>query len=195
MSIMKEKKGVYGGHDSGERLTWQDPDEVLRSVGVYEGGTFVDIGCGDGFFALPAAGMVGPTGVVYGIDIDDGRLNRLSAQAREQGLTNLRLIKGEAEETVPCQGCADIVFFGICLHDFADPATVLQNARLMLKPGGVLVDLDWKKEEMPIGPPLRIRFSEEDAAALITGAGFLVKSVVPSGVYCYLLTATLPADD
>jgi ubiquinone/menaquinone biosynthesis C-methylase UbiE len=191
---MKEKKGV-SEHDPGERLTWQDPDEILGSIGISEGETFVDIGCGDGFFALPAARMVGPTGVVYGIDIDEGRLNRLSVQAREQGLSNIRLIQGEAEETVPCQGCAGIVFFGTCLHDFADPATVLQNARLMLKPEGVLVDLDWKKEEMPIGPPFRIRFSEEDAAALITGAGFQVKSVVPSGPYCYLLTAALPPDD
>ena len=191
---MKEKK-VGHEHDPKERLIWQDPDQILGSIKVGEGETFVDIGCGDGFFALPAAVMVGPTGVVYGIDIDEGRLTRLSAHAREQGLLNIRLIKGEAEETVPCQGCADIVFFGTCLHDFADPATVLQNARLMLKPGGILVDLDWKKEEMPLGPPFRIRFSEADAAALITGAGFLVRDVVPSGPYCYLLTAALPPDN
>lgn len=182
-------------HDPTERLTWQDRDQILGSIGVGEGETFVDIGCGDGFFALPAAVLVGPTGVVYGIDIDEGRLTRLSVQAREQGIWNIRLVRGEAEESVPCEGCADIVFFGTCLHDFADPVTVLQNARLMLKPGGVLVNLDWKKEEMPIGPPLRIRFSEQEATALITGAGFLVREVVPSGPYCYLLTAALPSDD
>lgn len=192
---MKEKRAVCGEDDPRERLAWQNPDQILRSIGVGEGETFVDVGCGDGFFALPAASMVGPTGVVYGVDTDERRLNRLLAQAREQGLANIRLIRGEAEETVPCQGCADIVFFGICLHDFADPITVLQNARLILKPGGLLVDLDWKKEEMPIGPPFRIRFSEEDATALIAGAGFLVNSIVPSGPYCYLLIAALPPDD
>ena len=191
---MKEKRMGHE-HDPTERLTWQDRDQILGSIGVGEGETFVDIGCGDGFFALPAAVLVGPTGVVYGIDIDEGRLTRLSVQAREQGIWNIRLVRGEAEETVPCEGCADIVFFGTCLHDFVDPVTVLQNARLMLKPGGVLVDLDWKKEEMPIGPPLRIRFSEQEAAALITGAGFLVRDIVPSGPYCYLLTAALPSDD
>lgn len=191
---MKEKKAGHE-HDPRERLTWQDPDQILGSIRVGEGDTFVDIGCGDGFFALPAAVMVGSTGVVYGIDIDEVRLTRLSEHAREQGIKNIRLVRGEAEETVPCQGCADIVFFGTCLHDFADPATVLQNARLMLKPGGTLVDLDWKKEEMPLGPPFRIRFSEEDAASLITGAGFQVREIVPSGPYCYLLTAALPSDD
>jgi ubiquinone/menaquinone biosynthesis C-methylase UbiE len=191
---MKEKKADHE-HDPKERVIWQDPDQILGSIGVREGATFIDVGCGDGFFALPAAVMVGLTGVVYGIDVDEGRLTRLSAQAREQGLENIRLVRGEAEESVPCQGCADIVFFGTCLHDFADPATVLQNARLMLKPGGILVDLDWKKEEMPLGPPFRIRFSEEEAASLITGAGFLVRDVVPSEPYCYLLTAALPSDN
>ncbi|ACL15413.1 class I SAM-dependent methyltransferase [Methanosphaerula palustris] len=191
---MKEKKADHE-HDPKERVIWQDPDRILGSIGVREGATFIDVGCGDGFFALPAAVLVGLTGMVYGIDVDEGRLARLSAQAREQGLENIRLVRGEAEESVPCQGCADIVFFGTCLHDFADPATVLQNARLMLKPGGILVDLDWKKEEMPLGPPFRIRFSEEEAASLIAGAGFQVRDVVPSGPYCYLLTAALPSDD
>ena len=40
------------------------------------------------------------------------------------------------------------------LHDFNDPVKVLQNAKQMIKPNGQLIDLDWKKIEMPFGPPL-----------------------------------------
>jgi ubiquinone/menaquinone biosynthesis C-methylase UbiE len=75
------------------------------------------------------------------------------------------------------------------LHDFADPAEVLQNAKQMIKHTGRLVDLDWKKQEMPFGPPVKIRFSEEQASSLIQNAGFQVDSVKDAGSYHYILTA------
>ena len=106
-------------------------------------------------------------------------------------MKNLYVTVGEAEETVLCEGCADIVFFGIDLHDFRDPEKVLMNAKRMLKHGGMLVDLDWKKEPMPLGPPLRIRFSEEKAAKLIESQGFKVETVKKSGLYHYLIIAKI----
>jgi ubiquinone/menaquinone biosynthesis C-methylase UbiE len=75
------------------------------------------------------------------------------------------------------------------LHDFADPTEVLQNAKQMLKSNGQLVDLDWKKQEMPFGPPVKIRFSEEQASNLIRNAGFQVDSVKDAGKYHYVVTA------
>jgi ubiquinone/menaquinone biosynthesis C-methylase UbiE len=96
---------------------------------------------------------------------------------------------GAAEETVFCNECADIVFYSIVLHDFRDPAKVLQNARRMVKPAGMLVNLDWKKKPMPFGPPVQIRFSEEQAANLIKQTGFRVESVRDAGRYHYIITA------
>jgi hypothetical protein len=43
---------------------------------------------------------------------------------------------------------------GIDLHDFRDPRKVLNSAKVMLKPTGRLIDPDWKRESMEIGPPL-----------------------------------------
>lgn len=136
---------------------------------------FVDIGRGDGFFALPAARLVGGKGIVYGLDINETAISRLRENAAGENLKNIRLRVGKAEETVLCEGCADIVFFSIVLHDFEDPAKVLTNARRMLKPTGRLVDIDWKKKPMELGPPLQVRFSEEDAASRIRAAGFTIE--------------------
>ena len=118
----------------------------LISIGLKLGLTFIDIGCGDGFFALPAAQIVGKTGKVYGIDVDNEAIDRLKNRAAKEGLENLYLKVGEAEKTILCKACADIVFFGITLHDFKSPPKVLLNAKRMLKPTGRLVNLDWKKE-------------------------------------------------
>jgi ubiquinone/menaquinone biosynthesis C-methylase UbiE len=98
-------------------------------------------------------------------------------------------VAGKAEETMICDACADVVFCGTALHDFADPSTVLTNARKMLKPDGRLIDLDWKKEPTELGPPLQIRFSQEKAAKLIQKAGFTIESIKEAGPYHYLITA------
>ena len=59
----------------------------------------------------------------------------------------------------------------------------------MIKPDGQLIDLDWKKTEMPFGPPVSIRFSEEQAAGLMRSAGFTVADVKDAGPYHYIITA------
>ena len=98
-------------------------------------------------------------------------------------MNNLGLTIGKAEDVVLCDSCADIVFFGIVLHDFEDPAKVLQNAKKMLNPAGRLINLDWKKITMQLGPPLQKRFSKEKSAQLIEAAGFEVLSIKDIGPY------------
>lgn len=176
-------------HDEADRRTWQNPDVILAGIGVRPNDTFIDIGCGDGYFAIPAAKVVGEGGRVIGIDNDHEALARLEGRAAAAGLRNVTLAQGDAEETIPCDACADVVFFGICLHDFRDAGQVLANARRMVKPDGILIDLDWKAEPMELGPPLRIRFPEEKAAGMIRGAGFSIESIRTCGPYHYLLTA------
>jgi ubiquinone/menaquinone biosynthesis C-methylase UbiE len=175
--------------DDPERRQWQDPDQILSSIGVENGMVFIDIGCGDGYFALPAARKVGPRGKVYANDIDQSAIERLRIQAEKEGLDNFFAEVKAAEETMVCEECADRVFFGIDLHDFEDAAIVLRNAKKMLRPSGLLIDLDWKDEPMPFGPPPEKRFSVEKACNLITSAGFRIVSVQDSGPYHYLIIA------
>lgn len=172
-----------------ERRKWQNPEAILADIGLKAGFTFADLGCGGGYFVLPAARIVGKKGKVLGVDVSDGAIAALKADATKERLNNLTLTVGKAEDKVLCEGCADIVFIGIALHDFQDPAKVLANARQMVKPTGMLVDLDWKKESTPFGPPLSIRFDEAKATRLIEAAGFKVADIKASGHYHYLITA------
>jgi ubiquinone/menaquinone biosynthesis C-methylase UbiE len=168
---------------------WQNPEKILVSLGLRNGLTFVDIGCGEGFFAIPAAKIVGSTGKVLGVDINSDSINKLTNLAEKESLYNLILKIGRAEESILCDRCGDIVFFGIDLHDFHNPIMVLENAKKMIKPSGILVDLDWKKVPMEIGPPLRIRFSKEKAIQLIQQTGFKIIDVREVGPYHYLIRA------
>jgi ubiquinone/menaquinone biosynthesis C-methylase UbiE len=172
-----------------DRRKWQDPEAILADMGLKPGIVFMDIGCGEGFFAIPAARLVGESGRVYALDSRSEAIAKVEYKAAREGLRNLEAAVGKAEETVLCRSCADIVFFGIVLHDFADPGRVLANAREMLKPGGRLVNLDWKKEHMGWGPPFHIRFTQEEAVQLIKTAGFAVGTIKEAGQYHYLIIA------
>ena len=175
--------------DETERRQWQDPEAVMAAIGLKPVLTFMDIGCGEGFFTIPAARIVGSGGKVYGVDIEGEAIDHLQKKAAAEGLTNLELITGKAEELILCHSCADIVFFGNVLHDFQDPAEVVRKARDMLKPDGRLVNLDWKKVDMSFGPPKSRRFDEAAAIRLIEPAGFKVEYVKNSGQYHYLILA------
>jgi ubiquinone/menaquinone biosynthesis C-methylase UbiE len=190
---LNEHRGFRGGHlyDEESRRQWQDAEAILASIGLKPGATFVDLGCGEGFFALPAARLVGAGGRVYALDVRPEAVERLRQRASAEGLTNLHLRVGRAEDSVLCDACADFVFFGIVLHDFDEPAKVLANAARMLKPEGRLVNLDWKKEATALGPPLQIRFSQEKAIQLIEAGGFKVQTVTEAGPYHYLIIAGL----
>lgn len=186
---MHGPRRFYRPTEDPERRKWQNPEAILADIGLKRGFTFADIGCGGGFFALPAAKIVGKEGKVYGLDSDTESIASLREQAAREGLKNLYLTIGMAEESVMCEQCADIVFFGMALHDFKDPSQVLGNARRMIKITGRLTNLDWKKETMELGPPFRIRFDQEMAARLIEAAGFTIEIIKDSGPYHYLIIA------
>lgn len=175
--------------DEEERRRWQNPEAILAEIGLKPSLTFMDIGCGHGFFTLPAARLVGEKGKVYGMDVDDEEIGMLKKKAAKEGLRNLDLNVGGAEDMILCEACADIVSFGIVLHDFKNPTKVLMNARRMLKSTGRLINLDWKKEPMDLGPPLQIRFSEQKAVSLIVEAGFKMEAVKEEGPYHYMIIA------
>jgi ubiquinone/menaquinone biosynthesis C-methylase UbiE len=175
--------------DDPERKQWQDPEHIFSAIGLEKGMVFVDPGCGEGYFALPASRKVGPGGKVYAFDINPDAVEALREKAKSEGLDNIITHVGEAEATVECEGCANIVFFGIDLHDFRDPLQVLKNARKMLKSNGRIADLDWKAEPMEFGPPPEKRFSKEKAKDLIESAGFTILLVQDAGPFHYLILA------
>jgi ubiquinone/menaquinone biosynthesis C-methylase UbiE len=180
---------IWHMQDEAERRKWQNPEAILKETGLKPGMTLIDMGCGNGFFTLPAARLAGEKGQVYGLDINSDFIEQTAEKAAEEGLRNLNLTTGAAEEMLLCEGCADVVFLGIVLHDFRDPARVLKNARKMLKTDGKLANLDWKKKATGFGPPVSIRFNEETASKMIEEAGFKVEKVKDSGPDHYLIIA------
>ncbi len=78
---------------SDERRRELPPDRILLRAGLGAGQTLVDIGCGPGFFVLPAARIVGPRGRVIGLDTSPVMVAELRKNARAAGLANVRVAR------------------------------------------------------------------------------------------------------
>ena len=77
------------------------------------------------------------------------------------------------------------------LHDFYNPKLTLENSRKMLKKGGFLVNMDWKRNNSRNGPPPEKRLSEDNVKKLLEESGFLNINVKSYSEDFYIITATI----
>jgi arsenite methyltransferase len=124
------------------------PDEAIESfAGVANpfslrelkpGERVVDLGSGGGFDSFIAAGKVGPTGQVIGIDMTGEMLARARKATQAMGLVNVEFREGILEELPIEDGWADVVMSNGVINLCADKRQVFGEVHRVLKPGGYL---------------------------------------------------------
>ncbi len=159
---------------SGRRRRIMPPTKTLRALGLRRGMTMVDVGCGPGFFCLPACRVVGKAGRVIACDSSPTMLRALRKASKERGLKNLKLQKTRDPE-IPCpDGCADLAMLGFVLHETASVLRFLREVARVLRPGGRAAVMEWHPIETEYGPPLRARLSMLETKRAVREAGLLV---------------------
>ncbi len=153
------------------RLVIQNPDLIWDTLALANPHVLVDIGAGTGFFSAPFARRL-DKGRVYACDIEDEMLTWMKEHLPSDLQNKLIPLKMK-ETTVPLpDGIADLVFMINLHHELEDRRAMMREAYRILKKGGVLMIIDWKKEETPEGPPLLIRATEEDIISDMSRGGF-----------------------
>lgn len=174
--------------ESEERKSYLDPTTILREAGVRRGMRVADVGAGIGFFALPAAALVGPRGHVYAVDVSPEMLDDLRKKVVRERAANLTALRS-TEDRIPLSDAAvDLVFLACVLHELDGPGT-LSECRRILTPDGRLAIVDWKKEDMEFGPPKAHRLDEAEAQAAVARAGFVPIRTFTAGAYHYGIEA------
>jgi ubiquinone/menaquinone biosynthesis C-methylase UbiE len=137
-----------------EREAEEHPDQALDLLKIQKGSTVADIGAGAGYFTLRLAERVGPSGVVYGEDIQPGMLDLLRKNMRKRRLTNVRAVLGTIDDPKLPKESLDLVLLVDVYHEFSEPEKMLERIRESLKPGGRLVLLEYRAEDpaVPIRP-------------------------------------------
>lgn len=179
------------GHlDSEERRSYLDPDAILGAFGVGPGDVIADIGAGTGFFTIPAAMRVGPSGRVYALDLESEMLGDLRLRIGVAGPRNVEILRSDEDRIPLPQASVDLAFLACVLHELDGPGTLRECARI-LKPTGRLAIVDWKKMKQDIGPPYRHRLDEGQARAFLQQSGFTPTRTFEAGRYHYGIEASV----
>ena len=117
---------------------FRNPYKVLEAAGLQPGQRVLEVGCGPGFFTLPAASIVGENGSLVALDVSPLAVRRVQEKVAQAGIINTTPIMADAAHT----GLPDQSFDLVFVFGFARPIGSLEDIWMelyrILKPGGIL---------------------------------------------------------
>ncbi len=167
-----------------------NPEKVLFQAGLRPGMTIADLGAGNGFFLLAAAKLVGEQGRALGVDILDEALGQIMAQARLVRLKNVRTMRCNLDLSVPSglpQLSFDFAIVGKVLPQLKHPENLIRETYRVLKTGGLVLVVEWKKENSVFGPPPESSLDEAQVKEQFSKHGFNFVKELDSDKYHFAL--------
>jgi ubiquinone/menaquinone biosynthesis C-methylase UbiE len=173
----------------GFRADGPEMQRLKQLLALQQGSVVADVGAGKGELTLALAGEVGSSGRVFSTEIDPNRLQRLRELAAGAKLGNVTVVDARSAETGLPQGCCDAIVLRRVYHHLIDPSSINASLLRSLRPGGVLVVIDfpppffWSRGSL--GVPAQAVIGE------VTASGFERLRVIddwpgrgPLGSYC-----------
>ncbi|MGI9434088.1 MAG: class I SAM-dependent methyltransferase [Geminicoccaceae bacterium] len=118
---------------------------AVERLGLRSGDRVLDVGCGTGASALPAAVAVGPTGTVTGIDVAANMLKRARGKAQALSLENVDFVIADMSATGFPDESFDSVISIFSVFFVADMEAQIAELWHMLRPNGRLAITVWSK--------------------------------------------------
>ena len=125
-------------HDNPIRSVFCDPYKLLRMAGLKRGQKVLEVGCGPGFFTIPAAKIVGEEGVVYAADVHPLAIERVKEKIEREGMKNVKPMLANASDTGLPDQSIDLAFIFGLRYIAGGLENVITEIHRILKPGGVL---------------------------------------------------------
>lgn len=149
---------------------------MLANLGIKPGMTICDMGCGNGFYALPMAQLTGDKGYVVGVDVQPEMLGMLRNRMEEQGIENVVPILGSFHDPRLPPNINDLILLVDVYHEFSHPEQMLAAMRRSLKPGGLIVLVEFRAEDPKVPIKKLHKMTKAQVNKELTANGFkLVK--------------------
>jgi arsenite methyltransferase len=173
--------------DDPQRDAYQKPHEVITALNLKEAEVIADLGAGSGYFTFRLARHVGDTGRVYAVDVSPEMIVHLNRRIRDLGVRNVVSVLAAPDDPLLAEASVDRFFICNTWHHIDNRDPYLALLKKMLKPGGQIVMVDFKKAETPVGPPMEMRIDREDLVQEMERNGFRVEAEHTFLPYQYFL--------
>ena len=125
-------------HDNPLLAAVRNPHRILRAAGVEERQTVLEVGCGPGFFTIPAAEIVGEEGHVYAVDVHPRAVARVRNKVERMAVTNVTPLCVNASDTGLPDESIDMAFLFGLQHVAGGLDGVIAELGRVVRPGGIL---------------------------------------------------------
>ncbi len=190
---MANRKPITAGKNSFDLI---DREKFLASLSMSRNSIVLDAACGVGSYSLAMASLC-PNGKIFSFDLWEAGIDRLCVEVFGGVITNIVPKVADLCALPLGSDTIDICLLATVLHDLMQDDTdqdVLLEIKRVLRAGGVLAVIEFKKIAGKPGPPINIRISPAELDETLRLFGFTPcrKSEIDLGDYNYLALYRLP---
>lgn len=167
-STLPEPLTEYMGREIAQTMSYHGADWLMRdereqeercsllltNLGLRQAITVCDMGCGNGYYALQIAQLIGDRGRVLAVDVQPEMLELLRNRMESEGVDNITPILGSYHDPrLPDESC-DLIILVDVYHEFNYPEQMLAAMHRALKPDGRMALVEFRAEDpdVPIKP-------------------------------------------
>lgn len=165
-----------------------DPETIIPQIGIKNGDTVADFGCGPGYFSFPFAKAVGPDGKIYALDVLEHIVEMVTNKAKEAGLANIEAKRANVEKENGSKidsSSVDFVILKDVLFQNQKKEVIVSEAKRILKEAGKILVIEWNEKSVPIGPDKELRIVQDDLKKMISQTGFEIEKDIDAGNFHY----------
>ena len=161
LNVLFKPAGVM--MESRLRQWLMNPMKTLRGAGIQPGQTILEVGCGTGFFTIPAAQLIGNQGCLVAMDVLSKYIERVSKKVQAADLKNVCVVKRDALDTgLDAASIDTVLLFGVIPFPSLPLNRLLPEMHRVIKPEGGL------------------------AVWLFPVSGWVPKSILQSGLFTFV---------
>ncbi len=153
-----------------EREREERTDLLIQALPLSENSIVADIGAGTGYFSFRMAERV-PAGKVLAVDIQQEMLDIVEARKANGAPANVETVLGDQKNPNLANSSVDLILIVDAYHEFSYPYEMGYAMAQALKPGGLLVLVEYRAEDRSVPIKRLHKMTEEQAKREMVAVG------------------------